>query len=275
MFTHADVVAAGRIEAQISPNYKKSLDLLDNVVRDCIMVSNQYGGIPAPTSQHFYASVLFTALISRGVSLAILAPRSPWSKKLIEHWDYASVASLARTMMELRAAFHYLCVDKCSREEWECRWNLLNLHDCTSRIRLFSESPRSESRQLEGFRAQAEELRERLKSNAFFLTMRHQAKLLNGQTTYLYSIEDMLEKAGVEKGTYRYLNILFSSAVHGLPMSYYRMADQERGRGLPSPVERHYTAMSLSFAASLLAATRYDVESLFKEAAAARPRGPA
>ena len=217
------------------------------------------------TPRHFYASVLFTALISRSVSLVILAPHSPWSGKLIEHWDYATAASIVRTMLELRAGFHYLCVEECSDEEWECRWNLLNLHDCNSRIRLFTESPSATPEEIEGLRKQADELRERLRSNKFFCQLRNQASLLNGRTAYLYPIEDMLEKAGVERWIYRYLNILFSSAVHGLPMSYYRMDEQERGRGLPSPVERGYTTICHSLAASLLAATRDDVEALFED----------
>jgi hypothetical protein len=65
----------------------------------------------------------------------------------------------------------------------------------------------------------------------------------------------MMEKAGLEKATYRFLNIVFSSHIHGLPMSYYRMAVQERGRGLPSPIEEGYTTVCLSLAATLLTAT--------------------
>jgi hypothetical protein len=62
----------------------------------------------------------------------------------------------------------------------------------------------------------------------------------------------MVEKAGIEKETYRWLHILFSSHVHGLPMSYFRMGgdNEERGRGLPSPIEEGYTSLCLSMAAT-------------------------
>ena len=256
--------AEEQIDGETSAAYERSLDMLDNVVRDCIVVSQKYQGVRVPSTKHFYASVLFTALISRGVSLAILAPHSPWSKKSIEHWDYASAAIIVRSMMEIRAAFHYLCVDVCSDEEWQCRWNLLNLHDCTSRVRLFSESSDQDAEQLDGFSTQADELRERLRRNEHFTKLPHQKRLLNGQKAYIYPIEDILEKAGLEKRTYRYLNILFSSAVHGLPMSYYRMGDQERGRGLPSPVERGYTSICHSLAGTLLVSTRDDFEAVFE-----------
>jgi hypothetical protein len=94
--------------------------------------------------------------------------------------------------------------------------------------------------------------------------LRHQQSLLNGQTAYLYPLEDLLEKAGLEKETYRFLNVLFSAHVHGLPMSYYRMVEQNRGRGLPSPVEEGYTSICHSLAASLLTKTRDEVHVIFK-----------
>ena len=262
-FSHREVLVAGNVGPELSEKYIKRLGLLDNVVRDCITVSKRYAGINSPTAKHFYASVLFTSLISRAVSLAILAPHSPWANKLIEHWDYASASVIVRTMIELRAAFHYLCVDECSDDEWSCRWNLLNLHDCVSRKRLIEArgADLAEVTELNGY---ADELRDRLKANIHFLGLAHQQKLLHGQSAYLYPMEDMLERAGVKKDQYRYVNILFSSHVHGLPMSYYRMGHEERGRGLPSPIEEDYTILCLSLAANLLVHTRDDAHALFK-----------
>jgi hypothetical protein len=163
-----EILRAGNIGDQPSADYQRSVDVLDNVVREGITVSRQYAEIQAPSQKHFYASVLYTALLSRSVSLLMLAPHSPWAHKMIEHWDYASAAVIVRTMLELRAAFHYLCVDQCSNEEWNCRWNLLNLHDCCSRIRLFEAKPSSDEG-LTGLQVQAEELRGRLKTNNHFV----------------------------------------------------------------------------------------------------------
>jgi hypothetical protein len=268
--SHEEILAAGNVPPELSVDYAESLNVLDNVVRDCVGVSRQYAGISSPTPKHFYASVLFTSLISRGISLSILAPHSPWADKLIEHWDYASAAVITRTMIELRTAFHYLCIDDCSEEEWQCRWALLNLHDRLSRKRLL-ESYSGASDDGPKFEAQAEELRDCLRSNEHFMSLRHQRKLLNGQTPYLFSIEDMAEKAGIPKNHYRFLHIMLSSHVHGLPMSYFRMGEQERGRGLPSPIEEGYTSVCLSCAASLLANTREEVHELFKAIAISKP----
>jgi Family of unknown function (DUF5677) len=262
--TRGEVFRAGNIGTQPSADYQRALFVLDNVVRECITVSRQYGGLQAATQKHFYASVLFTAMLSRSVSLLMLAPHSPWASKMIEHWDYASAAVILRTLIELRAAFHYLCVDECTGEEWNCRWNLLNLHDCSSRIRLLEAREGYEPHEVVGLQAQAEELQNRLRGNPHFQRLRHQTRLLNGQAAYIYPIEEMMERAGLDKPTYRFLHILFSSHVHGLPMSYYRMGMQERGRGLPSPIEEGYTTICLSLASALLTATRDEVHDLFR-----------
>lgn len=196
-------------------------------MRDCIGISHQYGGIPSPSAKHFYASVLFTSLVARGVSLAILAPHSPWADKIIEHWDYASASVIVRTMTELRAAFYYLCIKECTDQEWNCRWNLLNLHDCVSRKRMLAaREPNSE--EPDAARRTSRRTTGRLRDNSHFKQLQQQRKLLNGETAYLLPIEEMAERAGLDRSTYRFLNVLFSSHVHGLPMSYYRMGEQVR-----------------------------------------------
>lgn len=261
-----DVIDGGAWGPEPGKNYLESLDMLDNVVRECIFVSRGYAGIAAPEGRHYYASVLFVALITRGMSLLNLAPFSPWTAKKIEHWDYASMTGVVRTMIELRAAFHYLCTDPCSQEEWYCRWNLFNLHDCVSRIRLFTAQKNDE--QVAGFEVQAEELRERLRTNAFFqaLDPKRHKKLLHGQTAYLFPLETLMEKAGMEVETFRMLYILFSTHVHALPMSFYRLGgdNPERGRGLPSPAEEGYSSLCLTLAATLIVASREEMHVLFE-----------
>ena len=166
-------------------------------------------------------------------------------------------------MLELRIGFFYLCVEECSTEEWDLRWNLFNLHDCVSRIRLFEAS--EETEHVLGFKNQADKLRERLKNNIVFKAFPEgqQRKLLNGQTAYLYSLEDIAEKAGIEKKQFRWLYVLFSSHVHGLPMSYYRIGEGGRGLGLPCSVEESYTSLCLSLASTFLVRSRDNLKELF------------
>ncbi len=252
------------MKSKPSKEYRERISALDNVVRHCITVSQKCAGIRSPTGAHFYASVLFTSLCTRGVSLAILSPYSPWSKKILEHWDYASIAGMTRSILEIRLAFFYLCAEVCPRDEWECRWNIFNLHDCTARIRLFEEMPGGSS-DITGFNVQVDELRDRLNKNPFFASLpeKDRKKFLQGGHAYLHSLEDIATRAGVDVHTFRWLYKLLSSHVHGLPLSFYRMGEQERGRGVHSEVEEGYTKLCLSFAISLLVAARDEMERLF------------
>jgi hypothetical protein len=248
-------------------HYRERVEALNNIVRHCIAVSRACAGISAPTPAHYYASVLFTSLCTRGVSLAILAPHSPWAKKEIDQWDFASAAGIVRSILEVRLAFFYLCVESVSAEEWACRWNLFNLHDCTSRIRLFKEIPSGEQ-SITGFLKQAKELRQRLAANAFFLTLppKQQKRLLSGRRAYLLPLENIAERARVDLHWFRLLYRLFSAQVHALPLSFYRMGEQNRGRGVHSEAEEGYMSLCLSFAVTLLVGTRDEMKTLFPQA---------
>lgn len=263
VFTQDEMVDSARLGGTPSDDYMRVVEMLDNVVRECMYVSRSYGGIPSPSTKHYYASVLFTALVTKGVTLAQLMPFTPWVEKKIEHWDYASTAGLVRTMLELRIAFYYLCSDECDEAEWECRWNILNLHDCVARIRMFTAIENNE--EVVRLSHTAEEIRDRLRANIFFDALPDKKKktALHGQSAYLYPLEDIAEKAGVEKTQFRWLYVLLSSHVHALPMSFFRIGE-ERGRGLPTPVEEGYTSICLSLASTFLVKTRDEVHDLFQ-----------
>jgi hypothetical protein len=261
------LVDQGSLGAEPSETYQERVKGLDSVARECMHISQDYAGIESPSGKHFYASILFTALCTRAVSLLTLVPHTPWASKLIEHWDYASVAGITRTILELRLAFHYLCAEACGEDEWDCRWNIFNLHDCTSRRRMF-EATEDGAEQVEGFTAQAEMLRDRLRANPFFqsLPAKTQKNLLHGQTAYLMPLEDIGERVGVDKQRFRWLYVLLSSHVHGFPMSFYRIGEgaEERGRGLPSATEEGYTCLFLSLSMSLLVGARDELHALFR-----------
>ncbi|MCK7631387.1 DUF5677 domain-containing protein [Shewanella sp. JNE10-2] len=262
--THDEIVNYSSLGDKPSDDYMRVVDMLDNVVRECMYVSRSYGGIASPSTKHYYASVLFTALVTKGVTLAQIMPFTPWVDKKIEHWDYASTAGITRTMLELRIAFYYLCTEDCDEKEWDCRWNIFNLHDCTSRIRMFTQIENND--EVEKLSQAADEIRDRIRANPFFETLpkQKQKKALNGQSAYLFPLEDIAEKAGIEKALFRWLYVLLSSHVHALPMSFFRIGE-ERGRGLPTPVEEGYTSICLSLASTFLVKTRDEVHSLFRD----------
>ena len=256
-----------------SQSYLDAVAAFDDVVRGCTDLSIRCSGIPSPSNQHFHASVLFTVLCVRGTSLGFLAPHGSLSTRSIEHWDYASTAVMTRSLLEVRIAFYYLCIERCSGQEWGCRWNLFNLHDCVTAIRLSHEMGLNASDSL-ATEEMADELRERLAKNKFFVALseKERKKYLKGGSAYLYPLEDIAHNAGVDRSTFRWLYRFLSIHVHAFPMSIYGLRRFDRGTGVHTEVEEGYTLMLLQFATGLLDTSRGDMERLFRRQLRA-PRG--
>jgi hypothetical protein len=244
-----------------------------DLVHDCIVTSQKHANIPAPTGSHFFASTLFTLLCSRSVSLLKFIPLSISKNLIKEPWDYGTIAVLTRALLEVRLAFFYLGAEAVTPEEWDCRWNILCLHDCTARKRLFEVLPSTDDEspnQVEGFTLQAQELGERLAANSYFaaLSPGQQRRYLNGGEPYLSSLEDIALRSGTAIGHFKMFYRLLSAQVHALPFSFFRMDEGDRGRGEYSEVEEGHIELCLSFACHLLASSRDEMNAKFADSAA-------
>ena len=149
--------------------YKKTLENYHAIVTECRSTSQNFAGLRSPTSQHFHASVLFTKLCTTATSLLLLLPENELSHKRMEHWDFASTASLTRNIIECYLVFYYLCIDPVSANEWYCRWHILSLHDCVARKKLFSLLGETESEKQ--FDILSEKLKQRLIKNKYFSSL--------------------------------------------------------------------------------------------------------
>jgi Family of unknown function (DUF5677) len=169
-------------------------------------------------------------------------------------------------MLETRLSFFYLCIEACDDDEWECRWNLYNLHDCKARIGLMNVIGQTEDEV--GLTQQAEKLRERLQANAFFcaLPTKTREAFLKGNNAHLSSHEEIAEKARIEPRTYKMMWKFMSAHVHALPLSFYRMGNAERGNGVQTVVEEGYTKLLLSFAIVVLVGARDEFRELMESA---------
>jgi hypothetical protein len=204
-------------------------------------------------------------LCTRAFSIAILVPYSPWARKAYEHWDYATITNLARSLLEIRLAFFYLCAESCSDEEWRCRWNVFNVHDCASRIHMFTElDPNYDA---SGFHEQMKELQARLTTNTYFASLpeKKRKQFLNGKLAYLSPLEDIAVRAGVDLRQFRWLYKFMCSHVHGYPMSYYRMGEGRRGRGIYSQTEENYTRLCMAFVTELIERARDEMSAKFQD----------
>jgi len=271
----------GRIHAPF-PTYERREDLLarnssasavfldrvtalDETIHECVSVSNRYTGIESATSAHYYASVLFSVLCGKAISFAFLVPYSDFAERKIEHWDYASLAVLSRTILEARIAFFYIGSETMEESEWYCRWNVMNLHDCNSRAHMFKEMGNSEDT-VSDFEDQAKALKDQLRGNNHFRSLpdSDQRKYLNGKNAYIFPLEEISDRAGIDKEMFRWLYKFLSSHVHNYPMSFYRMgSESDRGRGVHCQTEENYSQMCISMVLSILINSRDEMHRLF------------
>ena len=87
--------------------------------------------------------------------------------------------------------------------------------------------------------------------------------MLNGNVAFLYSLQDVADRAGVDQEAFRILYKMSSSQVHMYPLAYYRAAEQGRGTGTQSDAEVGYTGMYLDIAVKLLTAANDEMKALW------------
>ena len=224
-------------------DYNKSYVAFDNTLRKAVKLSRDCEGLPSPTGKHFYASVLFTRLCVSALSLQKLSPAPSFLDRSV-HWDYASVCSITRNIIECYLIFHYLCVQTVDDVEWEARWRLFNLHDCIQRTKMFASldvTPDEEAAKI------IEITLDELKANTYFkgLTNKQQRHFLKGNDALFMSQDQIVQSFNGDINEFRSLYRFLSNQVHTLPISFYRMSEQERGRGVESEVEVGYTSLCL------------------------------
>ncbi|WP_172334499.1 DUF5677 domain-containing protein [Mucilaginibacter sp. SG564] len=195
----------------------------------------------------FWASVLFSKLCVTSVSMIQLLPGNGIFPSAFNNWDAASISTLSRNLIENYHAFFYLTIEKVSTEEWACRVQLFNLHDCLTRKKIFSDFKIEED--LPKFEQQANELRNVLKQNSFFLnfTGGEQKNMLKGEHAFYLNREAIEHRMGTGRSDLKAVYRLLSIQTHTLPMSFYRTIEQRRGTGVETDTELHYINLAINY----------------------------
>jgi hypothetical protein len=226
-------------------DYEEALREYDEVISACTAISQGAEGIFTESRKHYYASVLFTKLCVSGVSLLQLCPGNRLSMAKFEHWDYSSVGAIARSIIDCSHMYYYLCIDSVSQDEWECRWDICNLHDCLRRHKMFSSMEVLDD--ADSFTRTAIELREWLSKSNFFATLprRIQKECLKGSRLFLETRGAMYKGLELDPNFYRGYYIFLSCNMHSYPIGFYRIGMHGRGRGLESPAELDHMRTAL------------------------------
>ena len=229
------------------PAYDYALDAFEDYVQLATTVSGSIHHQPVD-NRSFWASVLFAKLCVTSVSLVQLLPGSRMFASKFDNWDASSVATLSRNLIENYHAYFYLCIEKIPDAEWQCRLQLFNLHDCLTRKKILTDF-QIIGEDLPKFEQQANELREILKQNSFFLTLTEyeQKRVLKGDQAFYFNREAIEQRMGAGESDLKAMYRMLSIQAHTLPMSFSRTIEQRRGTGVETDTELHYINMAIEY----------------------------
>ncbi len=247
---------------EVNPKLKETSDKFFLFIELAIKVSKLIHGRPVHIKLSL-GSALLIRMCTISESIYKLVPYNKLSQAKRENWDSSSIMALCRNLVECYHTFFYVCVDPVSDDEWTCRRLILNLHDCLERMKIFDHFGRPDDR----FAAQAQELKNDLAANVFFQNRdpKFQKHLLKGEKAFMISHDEtetrLDNRVPAFKGLYKFL----SQHVHTTPMSFYRMGEQDRGRGVENDADKGYIIFTLEVATGYLQQTVRDILNLFPD----------
>lgn len=227
------------------------------------IVSRGSAGILAQSNQVAYASVLFTRICVTAKSIECLLPDC----RPKEHWDFSAVASLTRNLAEAYLWYFWLCEDDVHEDVRQGRFILLYCHDHGSRGRLFPEDKATNEDD-----AVMADLIKRFDENAYLKTYDEKARreALKGHKTPFIQ-DDVLERMGADKEGFRFSYRFLSQHTHTGPISFYRLFEHDRGKGVETEQEKSYMILAIEIASGVLSGAIDGHLKLFPEAETRKP----
>jgi hypothetical protein len=248
---------------EVGKNYKSARKDLDRKVETALAISLGSGGRVSKHSREYWSSVIFTKLLITSLSILKLMPSSDDSRSVL-HWDFSAVATLSRGIMEGYLQFYHLCVNEVlDEEDWQMRQQLMQVKDAQSRKQMMQDS--DENFDTTEYDSRIFELSTALNGNKHFAKIADKQRfdLLRGRRQ-LFIQDDVLDKLGQDKRTFRTYYKFLSSHVHTLPMSFYRMAEQGRGHGEENDHDKLYMTSAALCVAEYLGRASKDMKKIHK-----------
>jgi hypothetical protein len=227
---------------------KKVLEL--NLKKACELSASR-GGAVSKDSVDFLLSALFVRICTTARTILMMAPSDASINSI---WDYASLGTILRNIIDAMNSFLYLADRSLSKDDKDCRFWLFSLHDAVTRQKLFEF--RGSKQEASACNERAEEMRSLLQTNPTFLALdpKQQKHYLKGADAFLLSKEQIIEKNGGNREDFLGLYKFLSANAHSYPMGFFKMNEQDFGTGVYSEIEGEYTEMILCLTGSHLEA---------------------
>jgi hypothetical protein len=242
--------------------YEEARETFGEAVNDLVALSVSNEGLPSRHGREFWAFMLVTKLTITSMTLNKIAPKSI-DPDCHELWDLTSVSTLARVLVENYLMLVWLCVETKDQDIWDFRITALTIVDNRARYRLTQEIEGSE--EPEDFKAAQAKLGDRLSATKCFgkYDVKKQRELLRGNKMPFIQ-DDVFGRLQMDRPEFRKMYRYLSSFVHTNTISFFRMADHNRGKGEFNTYEAATMSGILSFAAHVIENAIEDVHEVLE-----------
>lgn len=245
--------------------YDAELEQMESVIAAMVGVSDGQGGIWI-SNRHTEATKVFTRITVTGITFLRLLPGSTLTfgrERTI--WDWPSVASLCRNIVDAYLMFFYIGLDGSADVEWGFRHRYLVYHHNLEKYKLYTEWHAGPD-VLDAFVVDLATAREALKADEVFATLLpwHQRRVLKGEQPMHLTRKQLLDRIPFATDELTPFQRLLSNQVHAAPFSFQKYSN-ERGRGQENEAERGYMTLAMTLARKYLAAAICGMAQLFPD----------
>lgn len=256
-------------ETFTAEDYRKHLQNFDAAVCEAIAVSQAIAErLEAPAIG--YSTHVFGRICAHAQALICAAPKSRWVRREFEVWDVSTVASHARSILEGYLLFRYLADAPSDMDTQRAYVQVMHLYDCMKRINILPHILSNED--IDGFKAQAEEIKARLEGIEYFQRLDPKLKkdLLAGKWLMITPKKELIATLDLDQKDFDFFWNYLSQYTHVLSFTYYRVEPNGRGSGLENDFDRGALCMVLELCTSLMVAGVDRLIELFPDASEVR-----
>lgn len=238
-------------KAEVEPGeYEKFRNIHEELVRIAVSISDASGGIRTANA-NIIANQIYTRIVLCSMTLGSILPGNSINGHSL--WDYPSIASLSRMLIETCHRLFYLTEKGVSEEGIQFRIDLLYYHLNLEKYKLYKEMgvPKEV---LEEFERILPERLNKLVSSEIFngLSKYKKNKIREGNCDmYLSDIEIASTLEFMHQDRYKVIYRMLSNHVHAAPFATLSQSNT-RGRGFRNNAEEGYIVLMLRLVSQYL-----------------------
>jgi hypothetical protein len=219
-------------------DYDEELRMQGQLLEAAVFVSQAAGGIETET-RYIRATQLFTRMVIIAYTFFRLLPGNPITCDKKEHWDWPSVAGLARNFLEAYLHFFYIGVEDVAKNEVDFRIRAMLFHSNSEKYRIFKSGLTNPD--LSEFEKNLPVEKTQLREHPFFqqLDKEQQRRVLSATSPAYMTKSQLMACLPFPSKELLWMYRHYSNEVHSTAFAFNSQSN-ERGRGDENRAERAY-----------------------------------